>query len=285
VEFEMMKILQGYLDGLMKSLPRILLSVIVFFFFWFIANRVRNVIKKRGHLLKIEDIMITNFVGSLVKGLIIIIGFSISMNIIGLSGIASGLITGAGVSAVVLGFAFKNVGENLVSGFMLIISRPFNTGDFISVLDITGTIVSMNMKSTDVRTIDGKMIYIPNSLIVNNPLINYTAEGKRRFDFTVELDVSNDSRMCRAIMKKVLDEVPEILKEPAPVVTLSELGANIKIKAYYWLQLASMDRSILEINSDAVERCKDEFERAGIELADISDLKITNDKISVELVK
>lgn len=73
---------------------------------------------------------------------------------------------------------------------MLVLNRPFNTGDFISVADITGTIVSMDLKTTDVRTIDGKMIYIPNSMIVNSPLTNYTIEGKRRFEFEVELDVA-----------------------------------------------------------------------------------------------
>ena len=281
----MIQIFQKFFHDLLKLLPNLIVAVIVFLFFWFISNRVRNFMRKKGHLLKISDTLITNFIGSLSKGLVMIIGFSIAMSILGLSGIASGLITGAGVSAVVLGFAFKNVGENLISGVMLVLNRPFNTGDFISVGDITGTIVSMDLKTTDVRTIDGKMIYIPNTMIVNSPLTNYTIEGKRRFDFEVELDVTVNTHLCRELMMKGLDDVPEIMKEPAPVVTLSQLAANVKLKAYYWLKIAEANRSILEINSEAIENCKIGFEKAGIELADITDLKITNDKIPVDLLR
>ena len=281
----MIQIFQEFFHDLLKLLPKLIIAVIVFLFFWFISNRVRNFMRKKGHLLKISDTLITNFVGSLSKGLVMIIGFSISMSILGLSGIASGLITGAGVSAVVLGFAFKNVGENLISGVMLVLNRPFNTGDFISVADITGTIVSMDLKTTDVRTIDGKMIYIPNTMIVNSPLTNFTIEGKRRFDFEVELDVTVNTHLCRELMLKGLDDVPEIMKDPAPVVTLSQLAANVKLKAYYWLKIAEANRSILEINSHAIENCKDAFEKAGIELADTTDLKITNDNITVDLLR
>jgi small-conductance mechanosensitive channel len=281
----MIQIFQEFFHDLLKLLPKLILAVIVLLFFWFISNRVRNFMRKKGHLLKISDTLITNFIGSLSKGLVMIIGFSIAMSILGLSGIAGGLITGAGVSAVVLGFAFKNVGENLISGVMLVLNRPFNTGDFISVGDITGTIVSMDLKTTDVRTIDGKMIYIPNTMIVNSPLTNYTIEGKRRFEFEVELDVAVNTFLCRELMMKALDDVPEIMKDPAPVVTLSQLAANLKLKAYYWLKIAEANRSILEINSEAIENCKIAFENAGIELADITDLKITNDKIPVDLLR
>ena len=281
----MIQIFKEYLHELLKLFPKLVAALLVFIFFWFISNRLRNLVKKNRTFLKINDELIANFAASFLKVIVMLIGFSVSMSILGLSGVAGGLLTGAGVSAVVLGFAFKNVGENLVSGVMLIISRPFNTGDFISISDITGNVVSMNLKTTDVKTIDGKIIYIPNSLIVNNPLTNYTIEGKRRFDFEVELDVTVNTHVCRNLMAQVLEKIPEIMNDPKPIVTVSQLASNVKLRAYYWLKIADASRSILEINSEAIENCKDEFEKAGIELADITDLQITNDKISVELLK
>ncbi len=281
----MLGIMQDYFDGFLKFLPRVVLAIVIFLVFWFVSNRLKNLIRKKSKLLRIEDALIINFLSSLAKGLVIVVGVAFSLNVLGLSGLASGLITGAGVSAVVLGFGFKNVGENLISGFMLLVSRPFNTGDFISVTDITGTVVSLNLKSTDVRTIDGKMIFIPNALVINNPLTNFTAEGKRRFEFEVYVDVSNDASVCKQLMLKSLDQVPEILKDPIPVATLSELSSNMKLKAFYWLKLTGLDRNILDINSDAIEKCKKAFEEAGIELADTNDLKITKSSISVDLLK
>ncbi len=278
---ELYNIFAEYYHDVIKILPKIVTAVIAFIIFWFAGNFVKRMLRNRDKIFGLGDVLITNFIASVAKGVIMVVGLSVSLSILGLSGVAGGLVTGAGVSAVILGFAFKNVGENLISGVMLILNRPFTTGDFIEVAGITGTVVTMNLKSTDIRTVDGKMVYIPNTMVINNPLVNYTAEGKRRFDFEVEVDNSIDVDKCREAILKALYSVPEILKEPGPIVTLTALASSQKLRIYFWLSVADAARSVLEINSEAFELSKRNLNDIGIDISNVTNIYLTNKSFQV----
>lgn len=278
---ELYNIFAEYYHDVIRILPKIITAVLAFIIFWFAGNLVKKVLKNRDKIFGLGDVLITNFIASVVKGVIMVVGLSVSLSILGLSGVAGGIVTGAGVSAVILGFAFKNVGENLISGVMLILNRPFVTGDFIEVAGITGTVVTMNLKSTDVRTVDGKMVYIPNTMVINNPLVNYTAEGKRRFDFEVEVDNSVDVDKCREAILTAINSVPEILKEPGPIVTLTALSSSQKLKVYFWLSVTDAVRSVLEINSEAFELSKKNLNAIGIDISNVTNIYLTNRSLQV----
>lgn len=282
---EFWQILNGFSEDFLHFIPKFVFAALVFVAFWFVSNLVRNLLRKRNIFFKSADQLITNFIASLAKGIIVTIGFLTSMSILGLSGIANGILTGAGISAVIFGFAFKNIGENFISGMMLLLNRPFKKGDFVSVSNIEGTIVSMDLKTTDVATVDGKRIYIPNTMVVNNPLTNFTAEGMRRFEIEIELDVVNDVKTCKDLVRSAISQIPEILKDPEPLVVLSLLSANMKLKAFYWLVVGRPSRSFLEVNSEVLEKCKTAFQGAGIELADIQDIMIVNQKLNLDVSK
>lgn len=281
---ELKYVFEDTFHDFLQFLPKIFIAVVVFLIFWFVGNLVRNLIRNRKSIFGLGDKLIMNFIGSLTKGIIMLIGFSISLSVLGLSGIASGLVTGAGVSAVILGFAFKNVGENLISGVMLIINRPFSTGDLIEVAGFMGTVVAINLKSTDVRTVDGKIVFIPNTMIINNPLVNYTAEGKRRFEFEIEVDISNEMGKCRHALEAAIAEVPEILQNPKPVIVLQNITSNLRLKVYYWLAIGETVRNVLEIGSDAIEKSKQKLKDAGIDISNVSYLYLTNDSVNIEVV-
>lgn len=278
---ELYNIFAEYYHDVIRILPKIFTAVIAFIIFWFAGNFVKRMLRNRDKIFGLGDVLITNFIASVAKGVIMVVGLSVSLSILGLSGVAGGLVTGAGVSAVILGFAFKNVGENLISGVMLILNRPFTTGDFIEVAGITGTVVTMNLKSTDIRTVDGKMVYIPNTMVINNPLVNYTAEGKRRFDFEVEVDNSIDVDKCREAILKALNSVPEILKEPGPIVTLTALASSQKLRIYFWLSVADAARSVLEINSEAFELSKKNLNDIGIDISNVTNIYLTNKSFEI----
>ncbi|MBX7042913.1 MAG: mechanosensitive ion channel family protein [Ignavibacteria bacterium] len=278
---ELYNIFAEYYHDVIRILPKIITAVLAFIIFWFAGNLVKKVLKNRDKIFGLGDVLITNFIASVAKGVIMVVGLSVSLSILGLSGVAGGIVTGAGVSAVILGFAFKNVGENLISGVMLILNRPFVTGDFIEVAGITGTVVTMNLKSTDIRTVDGKMVYIPNTMVINNPLVNYTAEGKRRFDFEVEVDNSVDVDKCREAILTAINSVPEILKEPGPIVTLTALSSSQKLKVYFWLSVTDAVRSVLEINSEAFELSKKNLNAIGIDISNVTNIYLTNRSLQV----
>ena len=184
-----------YLDNLWKDFikifPKIVISFFVFILFIILARKISNFIKNRL-LNRTEDLLLSSFFGKILKFFIFTIGIIVVFQILGFGDIVGGIITGAGLSAVVIGFAFKNIGENFLSGLLLAFNRPFKVGDTIQVENLSGTITSMDFRTTNIKSFEGQDIFIPNSIILNNPLINYTYKSQRRFDFTIKFDYTYD---------------------------------------------------------------------------------------------
>jgi small-conductance mechanosensitive channel len=96
---------------------------------------------------------------------------------VGLTGVVSGLLAGAGISAFIIGFALKDIGENFLAGILLAFKRPFRVGDLVDIGGIRGTVLILNLRDTQIKTPDGKDVFIPNANIIKNPLVNFTIDG------------------------------------------------------------------------------------------------------------
>lgn len=189
------------------------------------------------------------------------------MQLLGLATLASGLIAGAGVSAIVIGFAFKDIGENFLSGVILAFNRPFKIGDVIVTEDITGTIVSLDLRTTTIKTFEGFDVFVPNSIIINNPLVNYNREGTRRFDFIVGIDYDDDVSNARnAILERIFD-VSEVLKDPKPFVIVNELSSSsTNLRIFYWVNASAVSRNLMEIKSEVIESTVKAFKDKGVRI-------------------
>lgn len=282
MEVNFLDVLEKYWIHFLNILPGILISVIIILLFFFIGNKFSGIIRRRL-LARTGDSLLSGFLAKISNGIILIIGFIISMEVLGLATVASGIITGAGISAVILGFAFKNIGENFLSGLLLAFNRPFNVGDLIVTSGFTGRITSMNFRTTNIKTEEGKDVYIPNSLILNNPLTNVTREGLRRFDFSVQLDFSNDISLAKQMISLAVSEVSEISREPVPIIVADQLSSFVNIKVYYWIDTLKTEKSILEIKGDIIERSKIHLMEGGISFSELTQIKITNDTIPLKI--
>ncbi|HUV29844.1 MAG TPA: mechanosensitive ion channel domain-containing protein [Acidobacteriota bacterium] len=116
-----------------------------------------------------------NFFRNLTAWLAGMPGLVLALNVLGLKGLATSLVAGGGITAVVPGFAFRQIAENFLAGFFPAFSRPFEIGDLIESGDLQGTVTSTEMRSMHVRAVNGRDVFIPSSQIFNIPLINYTS--------------------------------------------------------------------------------------------------------------
>lgn len=135
-----------------------------------------------------DDPLLADFLSKTVKAVILIAAGLIFLKTIGLGGTAGSLLAGAGVGAFILGFAFKDIGENFPAGIMLAFNRPFKVGDVVSLEGIEGKVSTMSLRYVHIKTADGRDIFIPNASIIKKPLINLTIDGDLRFDFTLGFD-------------------------------------------------------------------------------------------------
>ena len=189
--------------------------------------------------------------------LFILLGLIIALDILGLEKAAASLLAGGGITAVVLGFAFREIGENFLAGFFLAFSRPFNIGDTIQSGDFIGSVKSIELRNTHVRTSDGRDIFIPSSQIFNQPLINYTKDGLRRPSFVIGIDYGDDAMKAVRLLLEVAKNVEGVLKEPPPGVSISEMTAQyVQLEVFFWLDVFKEGIDFLGIKSELMDGCK-----------------------------
>lgn len=277
MEKEFLSLAYRYWEDFQHFLPKLVIAIIVLFIAYFVSRKFAKLVRKRL-TIRLDDLLLANFIARITKWFIFLVGFVITMDVLGLANFASGLVAGAGVSAIIIGLAFKEIGENFLSGVILAFNRPFNIGDTISSENITGTITSLDLRTTTIKTFEGFDVFVPNSMIVNNPLVNYHREGIRRFDFSVGIDYSVDVQVARGVIIKVLEGVDEVLNDPSPLVVVNELTPNsTNLKIYYWINALTAERNFLEIKSEIIELTVKGFKENGV--------KIPYDSIQVQFGK
>ena len=235
--------IESYYDNLIIVLPKVLLASLIFSFFYFLANRSRNFVNARL-TRNMDDPLLATFLSRVVKIAIVLIAFLFALQILGLASVATGIVTGASVSAIVIGFAFKDIGENFLAGIMLAFNRPFQVGDLVELDGYKGIVVALNLRNSRIKTFDGKDIFIPNADVVKNPVINYTMDGYLRHEFTVSFEYGADLSEAIKVILTTMSEIPGILKEKKQTsVWVSKLSPNaLELTVYYWLD--TFDKSI-----------------------------------------
>ena len=280
----LMLVLEKYWEDFWFLLPKIVLAIGVLIIAFIIARRVKKIVQNRTSK-RLDDPLLAKFIAKVFQWTIIVVGLAIAMQIVELGGIARGLLTSAGITGIVLGFAFRDIGENFLAGVLLAFSRPFNVGDTVQSDTIKGVVKTLDLRNTHIRSFDGKDIYIPNAMILKNPLLNYTRDGLLRFDFVVGIDQGDDANQVRALIIKNLDNMDGVLNEPAPFVAVEELATStVNLRVYYWVNLFEYKESALELKTNIINQTKETLMNEGFSLpANIQELKIYKEENPIPL--
>lgn len=222
----------------MSSLiPNIITGIIIIIIFIILGKLFYNLVGKRIQL-KWKDSIISNFISQATKWTFYIFGLIIALNIVGFGDIASSLIAGAGIGAIIFGFAFKDIGENFLAGIILALKRPFEVGDIIEVDGYKGNVQNLDLRITHLRNVEGKDIYIPNSTIIKNTLINYTKDGNLRVNFIIGIAPESEISITRSLIIEYLEQNNLILKTPKPNVIVQELGEyTTDLQVLFWVDI------------------------------------------------
>ena len=140
----------GFWQSLIDKMPDIFVSLSVLIVFIIIGKLFYRVFKKRIQN-RWKDSIISSFLSEFLKWAFYIIGLTFALFNLGLGGFASSLIAGAGITAIIIGFAFKDIAENFLAGILLAINRPFNVGDIIQVEDVKGTVKGLDLRTTRIK--------------------------------------------------------------------------------------------------------------------------------------
>ena len=277
---EIQTTLYSYRDALFAFLPKLAVGLCILVIGLLFANLMRRLILPRM-LARMDDPLLARFIGRVIKTSILIVVIFFAFYVMGLTWIAGSLLTGASVSALVVGFAFKDIGENFLAGIMLAFDRPFRVGDVVEISGQQGKIVGLALRTTRIKSFDGKDIYVPNAAVVKNPVINYTIDGFLRYDFPIGLDYGSDVSEAIDVILATLRRIDGILwNEKAPSVSVSGLNpSTVNLTVYFWLNTFDKSINAGSIRTVAIDQCLTALGEAGFYLpGDVIELKNYNDQ-------
>ena len=232
----------------LDRLPGLFVGVCFLILFHFSAKLLLRLIRK-GLALRLDDGLVLSFILKCIRIVLYGIAILIFLRIIGFGRLAFGLWGTAGIGAFIIGFAFKDIGEHFLAGFILAFKRPFRVGDVIEINGYTGTVLELDLRDTHIKTFDGKDVYIPNGTLIKNVLQNYTLDGFIRNNFSLDMQVNDQLDQAMSLIQKLLEAHPDVIQEgKAPFVTIDSVtNGRAILSVFYWLDLTQSEVSSTDI--------------------------------------
>lgn len=176
----------------------------------------------------------------------------------------TGLIAGVSAVAAAIALALQGSLSNIAGGIFILMTRPFKTGDFVDIAGSTGTVKDIQLIHTVLLTTDNKEIIMPNGVVVNSTVINYSSEDTRRVDLVFSISYDSDARLAEEIIFRTAMAHQFTLTEPAdPFVRESAHSASsIDITARIWCKA----ENYWTLHFDMIEKVREEFNKNGISI-------------------
>lgn len=207
------------------------------------------------------DPTLVRFILSITSPLILFVAGVVALGVLGIN--TSSLVALLGVVFLAIGLAMQDSMRNFAAGVMLIFFRPFAVGDYIRLTDQEGTVESISLVNTVLRTPDNLMVIFPNAQITDDTVVNITANPIRRIDLVIGIDYGDDLRKAKALLETILAEEGRVLDEPPAVVAVAELGeSSVNFDVRPWVKTADY----LAAKYALTERIKLVFDEHGISI-------------------
>ncbi|RUT00651.1 transporter [Dulcicalothrix desertica PCC 7102] len=227
--------IQGMINGFIILLPNIVLALIVFAIFFFVARAIKRLVKRLTRNRR-QARNLGLVLGRLAQGITILVGLFVALSIVIPTFKAGDLVQLLGISGVAIGFAFRDILQNFLSGILILLTEPFQIDDQIVFNNFEGTVENIETRATTIRTYDGRRIVIPNSQLFTNSVTVNTAFDNRRLEYDVGIGYGDDIDLAKQLMLEAMHNVDEVLKDPAPDVLVMELAeSTVNIRARWWI--------------------------------------------------
>ena len=215
------------------------------------SRLVGNVMRRSQRLQQQE-----RYVRRLVLWTIQLIGVMFALGVMGFKGVATSMLATGGVVAIVLGFAFREIGENLLAGIFLNFSRPFEVGDLIKSGELTGTVRAIDVRSVHIRTADACDVFVPSAKIFKEELYNYTRDGLRRPSFCIGVAYHDEPEAVVSLLQNTIRQVEDVLPEPRAYVSIKEFADNwIVYELFFWVDITTSRRDLVGVTNDVMTQC------------------------------
>jgi len=244
-----------------EYLPNVVASVAIVIFFWVVLAALRRLLNVQMRRAAMPE-GTRNLLLGLLKYTIVCIALLTVASQFKIK--VTSMLAGLGVLGLAASLAAQDTLANVIAGITLVIDRPFRTGDWVELAGIHAYVQRIRLRTTSLTTFDNQSIVVPNRLIAQERIINYTLVPRIRVRIPVGIAYKEDTHEARRVMLGTLAGDPDVLPEPEPHVVVTGLGASsVNLELRFWIEDASRQ---LPKQWEYTEKCKRALDEAQIEI-------------------
>ncbi|MGB7096324.1 MAG: mechanosensitive ion channel [Anaerolineales bacterium] len=255
-------ILQQLLVDFLTLLPKLIAALVVFAVGLYLASIIRRLVR-RGLERRTKNPQPIALLSQLAYWLSVILVAAISLQMIGFN--LTAFLAGLGVVGITIGFALQDVSKNFIAGVLMLIQQPFDIGELIEVSGYTGKVLAIDLRTTQIRTVDGKLVLIPNGEVMISPITNYSQAEARRVAISTGVAYESDPESVRQTALEAIAGVPGIQGEPAPDVLFENFGSpTLDLTIYFWIDTSQTN--VASAKDAGLKAIKSAFDQAQINM-------------------
>ena len=168
-----------------------------------------------------------------------------------------------GAAGLAIGLALQGSLSNFAAGVLIILLRPFRVGDFTEVAGTSGTVQSIKIFTTELRTGDNKAVIIPNSRVLESNITNYSSTGTRRIDMVFGIGYQDDMDQAKEVLTQIVELDNRVLKDPEPLIAVNQLAdSSVNFVVRPWVKTDDY----WAVHNDVTEQVKKKFDQHKISI-------------------
>ncbi|GGW34646.1 mechanosensitive ion channel family protein [Arenibacter certesii] len=263
---EMVKRLASWLDSLIINLPNFIIAMLVFVVAIFLSKYVSKLTLRLLEKSSMQRSM-KSVIAKIVSILVIFGAIFLILGILDLSKTFNTILAGAGVAGLAVGLALQGALTNTYSGIVLSYIKQIRYGDWIESNDFAGEVISIDLRAVTIRQTDNNLVYLPNKLVLENPIKNFSSTAQSRVIFTCGVGYSSDLEFVRNLVKKTISETFESINSEEEVIFLyTEFGdSSINFETRFYIDSTSA-LEVLKAKTEAMIAIKKVFDEHDINI-------------------
>lgn len=256
--------MQSWLDSIVLALPNLVLAALVLVLSVFLARYLKKAAQK-GLSKATHNKTVTGLLSNIIVAVFMLISLFVILNILNLSDALTALLGTAGVAGLAVGLALQDPLVNLFSGVLMSVRDYYSVGDLVETNNYFGKILKINLRSTVILSPQGQEVIIPNKEVLQNPLVNFSHNGKRRIDISCGVAYGDDLEKAKAVAIKAIENCEIDINESKPIEFFytSFGGSSIDFKIRFWKNITAQ-KDYLEAQSIAIMALKKAFDENNI---------------------
>src|SRR3972149_6568673 len=250
-----------FIENFIRGIPNLLTALVIFIVSLYLARFLSNILRRVLHRRKAPE-GVTHLLGQLTLWTVILIGMITALQRFF---DVTAFLAGLGIVGFTIAFALQDVIKNFASGIILLLQQPFHVGESIELAGFEGTVLAIDLRTTEIRASDGRIVILPNARVLASTIVNHTRASQRRVDLSLNLSHGTDPNTVRQIILDAIEEVPGYVRKPEPLIVFDNLTSSaLVLTVNFWIDVS--ENNPAQAKDTVLLKVKSAFDRQGIEI-------------------